>query len=352
MSVIGKLWAGKLFGTNTGNVFLQLDQSEGKLTGALRFLDDRFGPVVYAVVATFDGSKLEFQGNCTKSPEGIEVGDVQGKADLTPEGQLKGVWSSTLGTGGTFHLFPHDASLPMVAGTDLIPEQLHSATRQVGALRLYADDVRAMIGSLARDFKQGRVVATYRVGGSEVSKYAKEFVEDFERLAELRYLKLTIQEPEAHGINRFASIELNPNGSNEIKVQGIQQSWVLGKAEALASDLQPRQKFLATSFRKFGLNVNGILLVLTMILLPDLSLSRRFILVAVVVAVASIVYQLHMKFIPNVLIHLSEQKPGPLQRALPQVLSWLIAASSALVAAIAYGLLKGELPPLAKWLSL
>jgi hypothetical protein len=59
-----------------------------------------------------------------------------------------------------------------------------------------------------------------------------------------------------------------------------------------------------------------------------------------------------MKFIPNVLIHLSEQKPGPLRRAIPQVLSWLIAASSALVAAIAYGLLKGELPPIAQWFGL
>jgi hypothetical protein len=351
VSIIGKLWAGKLFGTNTGNVFLQFDQSEGKLTGTLRFLDDRLGAVVYAVVATFDGSKLEFQGNCTKSPEGIQVGDVQGKGDLTPDGQLKGVWSSSLGTGGTFHLFPHD-SPPTATTTDLIPEQLHSATRQVGALRLYADDVRAMIGSLARDFRQGRVVATYRVGGSEVSKYAKDFEEDFERLAKLRYLKLTIQEPEAHGLNRFASIELNPNGSNEIRVQGIQQSWVLGKAEALASDLQPRQKILATSFRKFGLNVNGLLFVLTIILLPELSILRRFVLVAVVVAVASIVYQLHMKFIPNVLIHLSERKPGPLQRSIPQIVSWLIAATSALVAAIAYGLLKGELPAFGKWFAL
>jgi hypothetical protein len=352
MSTLGKLWAGKLFGTNTGNVFLQFDQSEGALTGTLRFLDDRLGTVVYAVTGKFDGSKLEFHGNCTKSAEGIQVGDVRGEGDLTSDGLLKGTWSSTLGTGGTFHLFPHDAPPPTTAATDLIPEQLHTATRQVGALRLYADDVRAMIGSLARDFKQGRVIATYRVGGSEVSKYANDFVAEFERLAELRYLKLAIQEPEAHGINRFASIELNPNGSNEIRVQGIQQSWVLGKAEALASDLQPRQKILATSFRKFGLNINGILLVLTAILLPDLSLSRRFILVAVVVGVASLVYQLHVKFIPNVLIHLSEQKPGPLQRAIPQIVSWLIAATSALIAAIAYGLLKGELPPLAKWFGL
>jgi hypothetical protein len=65
--------------------------------------------------------------------------------------------------------------------------------------------------------------------------------------------------------------------------------------------MQPRQKFLAKSFRKFGLNTNGLLLVLTVILLPDLSLLRRIILVAIVIVLASIVYQLHVKFIPNVL---------------------------------------------------
>ena len=49
------------------------------------------------------------------------------------------------------------------------------------------------------------------------------------RLGTLRYLKLLIQEPEAYGINRLAVVELNAAGANEVRVQGVQESWLWGK---------------------------------------------------------------------------------------------------------------------------
>jgi hypothetical protein len=50
MSAIGKLWAGQVFGTNTGNLFVEFVSDVGdQLKGVLRFMDQRFGLVLYDI---------------------------------------------------------------------------------------------------------------------------------------------------------------------------------------------------------------------------------------------------------------------------------------------------------------
>jgi hypothetical protein len=349
MPKIGKLWAGKLYGTNTGNLSVELSPSESAFTGTVRFMDDRFGIVLYSISGTFDGTNVEFNGDSTQAPQGVVTGKISAKGALTPEGHIRGSWSSTIGTGGTFHLFPHDANTENSPVATLLPERLHSTTKTLGAVRLYTDDVRELIG-LNKDFSRGRVVVTYREHGNEISRYASDVNADLERLGELRYIKLTIQEPEAYGINRVAVVELNASGNNEVRVQGVQESWVIGKAEAVSSMLRTHQKALSTTVRSFGLNANGLIVIGALVALPELSIGRRAIFVLVVAVLIWLIAQAHSRFIPNVLIHLSPRKPGPVERAWPQLLSWVIAATSALVAAIAYGLLKGEIP-IPSWLT-
>jgi hypothetical protein len=348
---IGKLWAGKLYGTNTGNLFVEFEETSGNISGSLRFLDDRFGVVVYAVEAKFDGTTIELNGTCKHAAEGIETGEITAKGALTPVGELRGQWSSTLGTGGSFILFPHDAAVRNEPLPGLLPERLHTATRTLGALRLYAEDVQELIGFLQRDFSQGRVIVTYHDRGNEISRYASDFEQEIIRLGELRYLKLVIQEPDAYNINKFAVVELNANGGNDVRVQGVQESWVIGKAETIASLLRLHQKNLSTTFRKFGLNINGFLALFALVVLPELPLGRRVVFVLLVALISWVVIQAHTRFIPNVLIFLSPQKPTALERTWPQLLSWFIAVTSALVASIAYGVLRGEPPLLPTWLS-
>lgn len=343
MAGMGKLWAGRLFGTNIGNLFVELDAVDGDFTGTVRFMDDRFGLVTYSIKGTFDGTNIQFAGKCTQSPEGIVNGEISARGILTPEGQLRGQWSSTIGTGGTFILHPHDSNDEAASKAGLLPERLHLATRTLGAIRLYSEDVQELIGFLSKDFSQGRVVVTYRQRGNEISRYASEMADDLTRLGELRYVKLQIQEPEAYGINRLAIVELNAEGANEVRVQGVQESWVIGKAESVSSLLRIHQKALSTTFRSFGLNINGLLALAALVALPELSIGRRVVFVLAVAIIAGLIVQAHKRLIPNAMIYLTPRRPSALERAWPQMLSWIIAVSSALVASIVYGLLKGEL---------
>jgi hypothetical protein len=88
-----------------------------------------------------------------------------------------------------------------------------------------------------------------------------------------------------------------------------------------------------------------------LVFLPELTLERRFIFVAFVVGASWVIGRLHARSIPNALVLPATDKPGPVNRVWPQVLSWLLAVSGALVSAVVYGLLKGELPLLDSWLS-
>jgi len=227
MATLGRLWAGRIYGTNTGNIFVDFDTSGVEVSGTLRLMDSLFGLSVYHLAGTFDGT-LRLHGEPTQSEPGVNAGSIEVTAVLTPEGQLRGEWRSSIGTAGTFEAYPHDLPPPdqkAVPGATQVPEQIYTSTLTLGALRLYAKDVWELAQFIMRDFVVGRMVVTYAVRGNEVTKYLEDFQKEAGTLRVLRRIKLTIQEPEAHGINKVVVVDLNSLGQNEIRVQGINESW-------------------------------------------------------------------------------------------------------------------------------
>jgi hypothetical protein len=218
-------------------------------------------------------------------------------------------------------------------------------------VRLYADDVRNLVGFVARDFTNRRVIVSYYQRGNEVSRYSDDFEKDIEQLGELTYIRLALHEPEAYGIKRLVTVTLNANGVNEVRVQGVQESWVTGKAEALASELRRYQQTLASNVRRWGLNINNVWALIAIALLPDLTLRNRIIFLGIVWLLNTFIASLHTRYIPNAVIYLSPKRPLRLERVWPQILSWIIAASAAVFAALIYGFLIGEIDiPWLEWL--
>ncbi|WP_439503881.1 hypothetical protein [Methylophaga sp.] len=338
MTNLANRWAGRLYGTNTGNIFLDLAQDGQKVSGRLRVMDSIFGVSLYEYTGTI---KEELILNCVpvQAVEGTGLGNVFVKGHLSPEGSIRGEWESTIGTAGTFEIHPHDinASPP----SDSNPEQIHNKTIPLGSVRLFKDDVIQLINFIKKDFSSGRVIVTYNQRGCELTKYADVFFDQIDGIEKLNYLKLVIQEPEAYGINRVIVIELVPIGISEIRISGINESWVLGKAECIFQILKPRQNSLVTTYRKYGLNLNAAIFFAMLIVIPDIEgLKSRALFVAVVLLLLSFLLFIHNKLIPNTTIYLEQTKPGFIKRAWPSILSWVIAASSSLVAAYIFSILK------------
>ena len=340
MADLANRWAGRLYGTNTGNVFLDLVQDDEKVSGRLRIMDSIFGVSVYEYTGTL-GEELVLNCKPSQANKVVELGEVCVKGRLTPEGNIRGDWESTIGTAGTFEIYPHDITMADPGVREANPEQVYNKTIQLGSVRFFKDDVVQLVEFIKKDFTKGRVIITYTQRGSELTKYADDFFGQLDGIEKLNYLKLVIQEPEAYGINRVIVIELVTNGISEIRVSGINESWVLGKAESILQTLKPKQNSLVTTYRKYGLNLNGVIFFSMLIAIPDISdWQSRAIFVVSVFLLLNFLLFIHNKFIPNTAIYLEQAKPGFFKRAWPSMLSWLIAASSSVVAAYIFTLLK------------
>ncbi|WP_417883464.1 hypothetical protein [Vibrio rumoiensis] len=342
MENLANRWAGRIYGTNTGNVFLDLNQEAENISGRLRIMDSVFGVSIYAYSGTID-DQIILHCKPESADDGTQHGDVTVKGRLTPQGNIKGEWESTIGTAGTLEIYPHDinATGPAEDAKGGNPEQIHNKTIQLGSVRLFKDDILQLVSFIKKDFSTGRVIVTYTQRGSELTKYADDFFNQLDGIDQLNYIKLVIQEPEAYGINRVIVIELVANGTSEIRVSGINESWVLGKAESIYQTIKPKQNSLVTTYRKYGLNLNSAIFVAMLIVLPEIAdWKNRGIFVIVAFALLNFLLFVHNKFIPNTAIYLEQTKPGFLKRAWPSILSWFIAASSSVAAAYLFSILK------------
>jgi cellobiose-specific phosphotransferase system component IIC len=88
-----------------------------------------------------------------------------------------------------------------------------------------------------------------------------------------------------------------------------------------------------------------------LVLLPSVSIGRRLLIVAIVIAAVWSVARLHAHFIPNVLINLGQAMPTPIGRVWPQIFSWFMTIAAAVVASFVYALLAGQLPEVIEWIS-
>jgi hypothetical protein len=351
MPALGKLWAGRIFGTNTGNFFLDVNSSEeGALTGTLRLMDTLFGLAVYAVAGTFDGTSVILRGDPApaKEPRAANLGTIEATGNLTADGNIRGTWSSSLGTGGAFEAYPHGQAAanrptpgPQPTGiTNPVtepPEQLFLSNIAVGALRIYQVDLWPLVEFIRSDFLVGRPVITYAVRENEVSKYLDDFRAEAATLGQLRRFKLTIQEPEAHGINKVVVLDLNAFGRNELRVQGINESWVTGKSQVISRMLLKFENRLLSVYKKYGLMFNSLLFFGMLVVIPALqSMKQRAIFVAAIVVILFCLFKVHQRFIPNAVLYLSGEHPKWFQRVWPSILSWISALTAALAAALIF----------------
>lgn len=346
MNGLGKLWAGRVYGTNVGNLFIEFDETEPRLSGKLRFLDFLTGVAVYEIEGTFD-DRLVLTGQWKQGGDPQAHGKLSIKGALTSDGLLRGTWESAIGTGGTFELYPHDLARPTIPATaaESPPEQLYTRSVALGAVRLFTQDVLELLRIVQEDFSAPRPVVTYHLRGSEVTKYATDFIGEISTLGQLDYLKIAAQEPEAHGINRVVVIELHAFGPNEIRAQGVRESWVVGKAETLAAFLRKHQSGIVTTYRKYGLNINGVIFLAMLIVIPDIeTIPERIAFVGIVLILLLFLYWVHSKFIPNASLVLTDKRPSLFVRAWPTILSWLVAATASLAAAGVFYWLTGGAP--------
>lgn len=219
MKEIRGLWAGRIYGTNTGNFFLKFSEKEySKLKGTIRILDSEHGTYLYNVEGELK-EKLILKGTPAEKIEGTNLGTITIKARLDSDESFHGEWESSIGTGGPFAAFPHaDADQNQkIEEKKPGPEQIFSHSIEIGAISLSGTDIKDMIDYVKNDFNASRAIVTYSTGIGEITKYADDFLDECATIGTITYLKLQIQEQEDHGINKIVVIELRRHGFSEVR---------------------------------------------------------------------------------------------------------------------------------------
>jgi hypothetical protein len=143
-----------------------------------------------------------------------------------------------------------------------------------------------------------------------------------------------IQDIECNGIVRTVAIELRAHGSNAnfIRVQGIQEAWVIGKAESLAAFLKNYEISLITAYKKFGLNINLLIFMALLILTPSINyVWQRALFVVIIFLILQALLWIHSRYIPNAFICMTEEKPTWWRRHWPSLASWIGTISSGII---------------------
>jgi hypothetical protein len=118
----------------------------------------------------------------------------------------------------------------------------------------------------------------------------------------------------------MANVDLFERTGSAVSVSGINESWVVGKAESVSKQLANYQNRVVTNYRRYGLNLNQFIFLLMLVLIPEISTwPKRLIFVAITYALLVALYGVHSKLIPNTVILAGGKPPGFLARSWPSI---------------------------------
>lgn len=115
-------WVGKITGTNNAEIFVEISDDDGSLTGSARINDPIYGTSVYTFTGNADGKSVHFEMNptpkslqskrfhnvyvegkqVTVETDGVNIGHVTVNGTIIKENRIEGKWISSIGTGGVF----------------------------------------------------------------------------------------------------------------------------------------------------------------------------------------------------------------------------------------------------------
>lgn len=337
---IGHRWAGRVYGTHTGNVFVKFEGDDSNLKGTLHFNDAVHGISVHEISGTFDGSILSFSGETKSQREGVEFGSLTAAAHLRPNGDLLGDWQTSIGSAGTFALYPHDED-QTAAPRESTPDQLHTARHTFGPVEIERSEIIALADEIQRSCPRGRVIVTF-ASGTEQSRFLSDFRNLNISANRVELLKLFVSEQESGSLERSITVEFGQT-VNYAMVQSVSEAWALGELEKLKRQIRKFQKVYAD--RKYGVGINQFMLLGTIVFLPSLELRDRVVLIAAVLGLAFGVSWLHKHYLRHATIYLDSREVNWITRVVPSILSWCIGILAAVIATLVGAYLKGWLVP-------
>ncbi len=316
-----KNWNGNLRGTNTGRLHLKVEsQEQNNIQGILRVNDDKEGLLVYSITGTYENSLLSFSGELDKEKNLQHVlikaqlsripiiGEINGSATLTAHGSLSGEWNSSIGTAGTFTLFPDNLGVSEAVEIEAVNQKLVAKNINLGVIRLELENLKYLLEEIKKAFPSGRITITYPFVGQEITSYLEDFYENIGNLSTLNTLKIFAQERETSTISRIVSIKFDKN-LNSLHIESSDRIWVNGQIQLIEDHLKPFQNFTATWVKKLLHKLfEPLVIIAILIILPSIgNLLHRVYWFVPTFILLFYLNKINRKLVPNFVLYINRK---------------------------------------------
>jgi hypothetical protein len=95
-------WIGRIEGTNSGNLLLDIEQRDDKLSGQARLNDTRFGVCAFDLTGENSSGELVLDLSPKEVMPGVQITPAKVRGAVQKDGSIRGDWQTEGGTAGTF----------------------------------------------------------------------------------------------------------------------------------------------------------------------------------------------------------------------------------------------------------
>lgn len=182
--------------------------------------------------------------------------------------------------------------LPTASNTE--PIQVIQRTGQIPKITIYKEEIHTLVRAMRELMPSPyEVVILANADGKDIKRLAANFWDSATLPDRAEFLNLNLTEP-VEGIQRNINIVLGPSECS-FSISGANAVWVDGAYHQIDSLLRRHHSFWRKIYEKHALNINGLLFLIVLALLPSLDLPSRAFLLTTMIAVIFSFKWLHTK---------------------------------------------------------
>jgi hypothetical protein len=333
-------WIGHIRGSEIGDIYAVI--AEGATGLSIRLTINIRGEATTLVgLIDLSGDKPRARLRADRPEPDVHTAEI--RFDRY-NGRLEGEWSTSTGHAGIFFLGRADtvsrgASTGTQAGPPAAPErpvELRARQSSLPSLTLFRPEVEALV-ALLKELVGGPndVVIAANIGGTEIRQFAKDFLARETLPSYVTHMSLSLADGR-QPLQSTITVNLAAHGSSNYFVQSDNPIWVSGSAAELDAFFDRYANPLIVFVQRYGLNLNMILLLIAIAVLPEVPIISRFALLAFAIAVIIAVMRVH-RFFNATAIYLDKgMSRGLFTKALPSMVSALSVAAITGLLAFAY----------------
>lgn len=318
-------WIGIIDGTNKGQCILDLQEKEGKTEGSFFLHDIKFqnlnGKLELEIRNNkFTGKVFDFLPNTEGNPRSADLkGDIGESGD-----EIKGEWSTDIGTKGTLHLFKHKEAF-----VNPVPTAFISKPFKLPACKMDARELGGLLALMMRDIApnvQPTFVINYR-GSSFFKMGLDAFIKDTALPRIINDMTISFNEPSAQSGYKVVNLNFKPSDDNNASISGDNPTWVNGRAAEI-EDYVSRYKSKSTVFfTKYGPIINSIIFLSVLTILPSInSIIARVALIIISVLALLMLAKIYKSWFPKAIIYLGDREQSFWDKNKDSIVTGLIIA--------------------------